>query len=247
MTGLVMNARAGELFADWRVRDAMILAFNFEFINDTVTGASSRAWPPTGRTRPRHGPGPAEGRVAEFLEPYASELLPGALEGYALPAATGRAQPRQRRGGARAAGGGGLDRGRRRRAEERGGQPFAFEVLLQSGSTEVASMVDIYVQSLQRLGMQVTVEQVDAAQYKERTDAYDFDVTYYRRDLSLSPGNEQTLYFGSATADEPAGATSWRREPGRGRADPAPPASEETADFVAATQALDRCSPRGAT
>jgi hypothetical protein len=32
-------------------------------------------------------------------------------------------------------------------------------VLLQSGSTEVASMVDIYVQSLQRLGMQVTVEQ----------------------------------------------------------------------------------------
>jgi peptide/nickel transport system substrate-binding protein len=30
-------------------------------------------------------------------------------------------------------------------------------------------------------------------------------VTYYRRDLSLSPGNEQTLYFGSATADEPGG------------------------------------------
>jgi peptide/nickel transport system substrate-binding protein len=35
-------------------------------------------------------PGPAEGRVREMLEPFAADLLPGALEGYALPVATGR-------------------------------------------------------------------------------------------------------------------------------------------------------------
>ena len=39
MTGLVMNTRRPQ-FADWRVREAMLLAFNFEFINDTVTGGA---------------------------------------------------------------------------------------------------------------------------------------------------------------------------------------------------------------
>ncbi len=46
---------------------------------------------------------------------------------------------------------------------------------------------------------------VDSAQFKERTDAYDFDMTYYRRGLSLSPGNEQYSYFGSEFADTPGG------------------------------------------
>jgi peptide/nickel transport system substrate-binding protein len=34
-------------------------------------------------------PGPAEGRVAEFLEPFAADLLPGAMEGYVLPVSDG--------------------------------------------------------------------------------------------------------------------------------------------------------------
>ena len=37
MTGFVMNTRQPE-FQDWRVRDALIHAFNFEFINDALTG-----------------------------------------------------------------------------------------------------------------------------------------------------------------------------------------------------------------
>ena len=49
---------------------------------------------------------------------------------------------------------------------------------------------------------------VDSAQYKERTNAYDFDMTPYIRSLSLSPGNEQMLYWGSAGVSEP-GTRNW--------------------------------------
>ena len=45
----------------------------------------------------------------------------------------------------------------------------------------------------------------DSAQFKERTDAYDFDMTYYRRSVSLSPGNEQYAYYGAERADEVGG------------------------------------------
>ena len=37
---------------------------------------------------------------------------------------------------------------------------------------------------------------LDSAQYVERTNNYQFDMTWYERGLSLSPGNEQLLYWG---------------------------------------------------
>ena len=97
MTGFVMNTRRAS-FDDWRVREAMIQAFNFEFINETHDRRRrSRASPPISRTPSwRWSPGRPTGRVRELLEPFADELLPGALDGYALPVSRRhRAQPRQ--------------------------------------------------------------------------------------------------------------------------------------------------------
>ena len=39
INGLVMNTR-NPIFADWRVREALMLAFNYEFISQTVNGAA---------------------------------------------------------------------------------------------------------------------------------------------------------------------------------------------------------------
>ena len=94
------------------------------------------------------------------------------------------------------------------------GQPFRFEILLnQSGSAmrsnaEMRQIVDIFVQSLRNLGITPTVTLLDAAQYVERTNNYQFDVTWYERGLSLSPGNEQMLYWGTASADQ-EGSKNW--------------------------------------
>jgi peptide/nickel transport system substrate-binding protein len=61
--------------------------------------------------------------------------------------------------------------------------------------------VNIYVEALERLGIAPSVSSVDPAQYRERTDAFDFDMTTYRRGLSLSP----------ATSSGSTGAATWSR------------------------------------
>lgn len=246
MTGFVMNTR-NPLFADWRVRDAMLHAFNFEFINDSLTGGQqpriTSYWSnsPLGMT-----PGPAEGRVREFLEPFAADLLPGALDGYTLPVSDG--SERNRAGTAAAlaqmeAAGWTIQNGVMADAN---GTPFTFDILLEAGSSENAAMIDMFTQSLSRIGVTPSIRTVDSAQYKEATDAFDFGMTYYRRGLSLSPGNEQYSYYGSEFANEPGTRNLM------GVQSPAVDAmitrlltSENQDDFVAAVQGLDRVLTSG--
>jgi peptide/nickel transport system substrate-binding protein len=245
--GFVMNTRK-PIFADWRVREAMIQAFNFEFINQTLTGgvqpriqsyfSNSVLGMAVGE--------PATGKELALLEPFADSLLPGAIEGYALPVSDGS---ESNRAGIRAAtallaeAGWTVQDGVLRNAA---GEAFTFDILLQQGADEMLSIATIYVEALKRLGMQVSITRVDSAQYKERTNSYDFDMTQYVRSLSLSPGNEQTLYWGSAGVTEP-GTRNWM-----GMASPAADAmiqalltSTDPQDFTAATRALDRVLTSG--
>ena len=110
----------------------------------------------------------------------------------------------------------------------------------------ITAIIDIYVQALKRIGIDVTVNSVDSAQYKELTDAYNFDMTYFQRGLSLSPGNEQYAYWGSEYADTPGGRNLM------GIKSEAVDAmintlltSESQEDFRAATHALDRILTAG--
>ncbi len=208
--GLVFNTRK-PLFADWRVREALILAFNFEFINQTITGGAQPRIPSYfGNSFLAMQPGqPAEGRVLELLQPFAAELPPGAIEGYALPVSDGEQMNRKNIRAATAlleeAGWTVGEDGILKNAE---GTPFAFDILLVNGQDEMASIAAIYIEALKSLGIAATVTMVDDAQYKDRTNSYDFDMTHYIRSLSLSPGNEQTLYWGAAGVTEP-GTRNW--------------------------------------
>ena len=240
--GFVFNTRK-PMFADWRVRQALIEAFNFELVNQTLNGgavpriasyySNSELGAPVGVA--------ATGRVAELLEPFKADLLPGAIDGYILPVSDASEANRANIRTATAL------------LEEAGwtvqdgllkdatGTPFAFEIVLVNGADDNIAAANIYVEALKRLGITATVTTVDSAQYKERTTAYDFDMTHYIRSLSLSPGNEQTLYWGAAGITEP-GTRNWM-----GMNSPAAEAmiktmvsSKDRAEFVAATQALDR-------
>lgn len=246
MTGFVMNTRR-DIFSDWRVREALITAFNFEFINEAMTGsAQPRITSYFSNSPLGMRPGPAEGRVLEFLERYADALLPGAIEGYELPVSDGT--ERNRAGTARALelleeAGWTVQDGT---LKDAGGNDFAFDILLQSGASENQAIIDMYVQSLARIGISPTVSTVDGAQFKERTDVYDFDMTYFRRGLSLSPGNEQYLYWGSENADSPGGRNLMgvRSEAIDGLINLLL-TSESGDDFLAATRALDRVLTSG--
>ncbi len=126
------------------------------------------------------------------------------------------------------------------------GDAFTLTVLLQEGHTASETAIEIYTRALERLGIAVSTEQVDSAQFTSRTSELDFDMTYFRRALSLSPGNEQRLYWGSENADTPGTRNLM------GVASPAMDgmidamlASESHEDFVAATRALDRVLTAG--
>lgn len=246
LRGFVMNTRSPQ-FEDIRVRDAMMHAFNFEFINDTITGGESPRITSLFSNSPlAMQDGPATGRVLEFLEPFADSIPADAIDGYALPVSDGSERNRAGIGAA-------LDL-----MEQAGytiqdgvmsgsdGTPFTFEIVLETNSTENTAIIDIYVESLSRLGITPTVTMVDGAQYKERTDAYDFDMTFYERGVSLSPGNEQYLYWGMDAANVEGGRNLM------GVQSEAIDAminrlltSDSQDDFVAATQALDRLLAAG--
>jgi peptide/nickel transport system substrate-binding protein len=241
-----MNTRR-DLFADWRVREAMIHAFNFEFINQTLNaGDGERISSYFSNSALGMAPGPAEGREREMLEAHTAHLLPGALEGYALPVGDGTERNRaniSRAMDLMAEAGWTVQDGVMKDA---GGRPFDFEILLTQGANEPQQIVDIFAGALSRLGIAPRVTTVDSAQFTERTNAFEFDMTWYTRGLSLSPGNEQLLYWGSAAADEP-GSRNWM-----GAKNPAIDGLVQTMltvesaeDFTAATRALDRVLTTG--
>ncbi|MFV0302011.1 MAG: extracellular solute-binding protein, partial [Paracoccus sp. (in: a-proteobacteria)] len=133
--GLVMNTR-NPIFADWRVREAMIEAFNFQFINNTLNGGKEpRITSYFAHSVLAMQPGAAEGRVKDLLAPFAADLPPGTIEGYALPEGSDKALDRKSLRRAMALleeAGWTVEDGVLKNAE---GQPFNFEILLnQSGS-----------------------------------------------------------------------------------------------------------------
>jgi len=247
MTGLVMNTRK-EMFQDWRVREAMILAFNYEFISEKLNDAGDpRICSYFCNSDLAMEPGPAEGEVRDLLEPFAGDLPPGTLEGYSYPEGDGsEANRRNIRAALKLLNEAGWTVDDRGVLRNEAGEAFAFEILLQSGAAQPANIADLYVEGLKRLGIQPTVSAIDRAQYNERSENYDFDMTWYQRPLSMSPGNEQYLYFGSEGVEAP-GTRNFM-----GMASPAAEAmidamlaADEREDFLAAVHALDRVLTAG--
>ncbi|WP_102883424.1 extracellular solute-binding protein [Phaeobacter inhibens] len=244
MTGIAMNTRRAP-FDDWRVREALIRAFNFEYMNETLTGG----------TQPRISsyfsnsylalqPGPAEGKVRALLAPFEESLLPGVLEGYSLPVSDGTERNRKNLRAATkllAEAGWTVQDGVMRNAE---GEALELQVLLTPGNLgegEMRSVVEIYARAVERLGISLSSDIVDSAQFVQRQQAFDYDMTFFRRAMSLSPGNEQYLYWGSTAAQQKGSRNLIGIE------DPAVDAmidamlvSTSKEDFTAAARALDR-------
>ncbi len=245
--GFAMNTRRPQ-FADWRVREALTLAFNFELVNGSLNGGALPRIQSYYGNSPLSGQvtQPATGRVLDLLTPFAADLAPGTIEGYSLPQSDGSEANRDNLRKAVALleeAGWKVENGA---LIDAAGAPFAFEILLQNGSDDMIATASIYVEALKRLGIDARVSTVDAALYKQRVTDFEFDMTHFVRSLSLSPGNEQSLYWGAAQAAQPgsrnlAGITS-----------PAVDAmiagmlqTKDPAEYAANVQALDRILTAG--
>jgi peptide/nickel transport system substrate-binding protein len=200
---LVFNARR-PVFSDIRVRQALTLLFDFEWINrNYFFGLYSRAAGFFAGSELSAYTRPADAAERELLKPFAAHIPPDILDGsYRLPVTDGSGHDRAALRQALALlteAGYELDGSLLR---QRGtGAPLTFEILVTTRDQERIALA--YARDLKRAGIEISVRSVDPVQFDQRRLGYEFDMIQNRWDQSLSPGNEQAFYFGSAAADIP--------------------------------------------
>ncbi|MFQ3623105.1 MAG: extracellular solute-binding protein [Acetobacteraceae bacterium] len=207
MQAFVFNIRR-ELFQDRRVREALMLAFDFEWSNANLFfGAYARTSSYFSNSELASS-GLPQGEELAILERFRGRVPEEVFTTeFRLPVTDGSGNNRDNlRRALELLQAAGWRVDNRRRLVNAQGQPFSFEMLLSSPSFERVALP--YGQSLQRLGIEMRVRTVDTAQYQARTDAFDFDMTVDVFGQSLSPGNEQRDFWTCAKAREPGSRNS---------------------------------------
>ena len=199
----VFNTRR-PVFSDQRVRMAVSELFDFEWANAKLffnayqrSASFFEASELSARGRA------ADERERKLLAPFPGAVRPDVMDGsYQPPVSDGS----------------GRDRIRLKRAldlfsdagwelrdgtlvSRTTGQPFRFEIMVLSRDEERLALG--FATMLRRAGITVLVRFVDGTQFERRRQTYDYDMLPYTWQQSLSPGNEQSFYFGSASADQP--------------------------------------------
>ena len=197
MQAFVLNLRRAQ-FQDVRVREALNLAFDFEWSNRALFhGAYIRTASYFSNSELAARGLPSEAERA-LLAPYRDQLPPALFaETWRNPRTDAphslRANLRRAAELLRAAGWEVQDG-----VLQKNGAPFAMEFLIFGPTFE--RIITPYQRNLKRLGIQSSVRQVDASQYQNRLRDYDFDVVIGLFGQSLSPGNEQRDFWSSAAA-----------------------------------------------
>ncbi|MCP8940738.1 extracellular solute-binding protein [Alsobacter sp. SYSU M60028] len=241
MNALVFNTRR-PVFADARVREALGLLFDFDWVNRnlfygvyqrTTSYFQGSDLASTGR--------PASARERELLAHFPDAVRPDILDGTWRPAqADGSGRDREL---ARKAldlldkAGWTLHDGVLRRAGS--GEPMTIEFLAASRVQERLALN--FAQSLQRIGVTMRVRLVDDVQYWRRLASFDFDMIQFIWGASPSPGNEQYGRWSARAADRQGSLNyAGARNPAIEAMIDAMLSARERDDFVAATRALDR-------
>jgi peptide/nickel transport system substrate-binding protein len=238
--GFVFNTRR-KLFEDPRVREALVMAFDFEWANANLfANAYRRTYGYfAGSDLSSEGKSVDE-RERKVLGEAAARLRPDFIDGsYRLPVSDGSGRDRKMlRQAVDLLGQAGWT------VSEKGltnaaGEPFAFTITVQNRDQEKIALH--YQRTLKAIGIKADVRIVDAAQFSALQTSYDYDMIPATWFNSLSPGNEQILYFGSEGRTVPG----TRNYPGI--ADPAVDAAiqamldaQSREDFAAAVHAEDR-------
>jgi peptide/nickel transport system substrate-binding protein len=238
---LIFNTRR-PAFSDIRVRKALTLLFDFEWINRNyffgLYGRSAGFFAGSELSAYRRA---ADDEERALLKPFASRIPAEILDGsYRLPVTDGS----------------GRDRGTLREAlallseagydlegavlrQRSSKMPLTFEILVTTRDQERIALA--FSRDLKRVGITVNVRAVDAVQFDQRRLAFDFDMIQNRYDQSLSPGNEQAFYWGSEAAEN-QGTRNYMgaKDPAIDAMIAAMLAARDHGPFVSAVRALDR-------
>jgi len=198
----VFNTRR-PVFADIRVRQAIALLFDFQWINRDFfydLYRRSASYFDDSELSAYHRP--ADARERQLLSPFPDAVRADVMDGtWSPPESDGSGRDRNTLRQALelfAAAGYVLDGTTlRNRTTHR---PFSFEIMVKERDEQRLALA--FANNLARAGIDARVRMVDAVQFDQRKLSFDFDMIEYRWEQSLSPGNEQLFYWGSASADQ---------------------------------------------
>jgi microcin C transport system substrate-binding protein len=196
--GWFFNTRR-EKFADRRLREAFINAFDFEWTNKTIMYGSYQRTSSMFQNSDLMAEGKPPPEELVLLEPFRSKLSADVFgECYVPPVSDGSGQDRsllrkasvllQEAGYA-------IKDGKRVNAQ---GEPISAEFLIDEPSVQAHHMP--FIKNLGTLGIEATLRIVDPVQFRKRVDDFDFDITVQRFGFSNTPGDSLRGYFSSQSA-----------------------------------------------
>ena len=191
-------------YQDRRVREAISLMFNFEWSNETLFYGLYERTDSFWEGSNMQAAGMAEGEELALLEAYRADLPETvfAEPAYSPPVSTTRK----------------TDRGHVREANrllEEAGWIIGDDGLRRNAAGDVLTLKFIddgpaferiilpYVENLRVIGVDASFELIDAAEFQERRENFDYDIITTRFVLPLSPSVELRNLFGSKSADAP--------------------------------------------
>ena len=200
MQAFAMNTRR-DVFKDPRVRQAMDEVFDFQWMSKNLFYGKYARTESYFSNSEFASSGVPTGAELALLEPFRAELPPALFtQPFTLPVTDGSGNNRE---GLRRA----LDLLQQagwtvkdRKLVNGAGQQMSFEILLNEPALERVALP--YAQWLGRLGIDVRVRTVDAAQFQKRMDDLDFDMSAVVVPQSESLGNEQIDFWSCRSANE---------------------------------------------
>ena len=200
MLGFVFNTRR-PIFADVRVREALSLAFDFEWMNKTLyDNAFQRTQSFWQNSKLGAYGNAADERELALLGPAKDKIGPEILAGtYTMPVTDASGSDRKvlreavgllKEAGYTIKGG---------KMVDASGKPLAFEVMTQNPGQE--KMAVAFQRALKMIGVEMAIRTVDDAQYQARSNSFDYDMIIKAYTSSLSPGAEQVNRWGAASKD----------------------------------------------
>ncbi|MFH1158018.1 MAG: extracellular solute-binding protein [Pseudomonadota bacterium] len=195
LRAMIFNTRR-PLFQDRRVREALNLMFNFDWVNKSLFFGAFRRIGSIFPNCELAASGTPQGEELAQLEKY-RDSLPPEVFGEAWKPLSSDMRDNQRKAMALLREAGWIYKDQTL-VNRKTGEPFGFEILLNDPADEKVALE--FSRALKKTGIAVRVRTVDSAQFTGRLDAYDYDMVMYRWINTLSPGNEQPNYWGSAAA-----------------------------------------------
>lgn len=200
MQAFIFNTRLPK-FADRRVREAIELTLDYEWVNKTIFYGAYIRNKSFFENTDFESKGVPEGNELALLTPFKDGLPPALFkEAFANPVTDGSGNPRENLLKAQKLleeAGWTVKDGKRVNAK---GEQLSLEFMLRQPTMErVAAPMR---KNMERLGIASSIRMVDDAQYQKRTDEGDFDMVsiWYNRGIFF-PGNEQMSYWHSSQAD----------------------------------------------